>query len=135
MLTKRNLSMTPVSETVKKSARLALTALIVMTAGIAPSALAVDSPLIDVEVSVKFRLSDLETANGTEKVYAKMVRKAERSCWLDQETLDYLNQTVEECAADIVEQLVYDSEIEALTAYHEQKTLPVKTIKLASTMP
>ncbi len=135
MLTKRNHSMTVVSDTVKKTSRLALAALIVCTASIAPSAFAADSPLIDVKVSVKFRLSELEANNGVQKVYAKFMRKAKRSCRSDRAALNYLDQTIEECAADIVEQFIRDAEVETLTVYHRQKLAQAGPVQLASVMP
>ena len=81
---------------------------------------------------VKFRMSDFRAENGTKTVYAKPTRKAKSSCKSDPLALDYLDQTVDECAADLVEQLIRSAELEQLTAYHRSRTGSIKTIKPAS---
>ncbi|MEL6688105.1 MAG: UrcA family protein [Pseudomonadota bacterium] len=119
MLIKRNGVLVHAHQTVKKVSTVALSAIILATSAIAPSAYASDGPLIDVTVSVKFNLSELEAEDGTQKVYDKLKRKAVTSCMSDRAALRYLDQTVAECAANLVEQFVYNASVAELTAFHE----------------
>ena len=117
MLIQRTDDMMPSLSAVKKTSRYLLTALVLCMAAIALRAFAKDGPLVDREVTVKFRMSDFRAENGTKTVYAKPTRKAKSSCKSDPLALDYLDQTVDECAADLVEQLIRSAELEQLTAY------------------
>lgn len=132
MLIKRNSVLMSACQTVKKSAALVVTISILAAAAVAPSASASEGPLVDVRVSVTFSMSDLRSEDGTEKVYDKLTRKAVTSCSSDRKTLRYLDQTVEECAADLVAQFVADADIIELTHFHSLQLADAGTVLVAS---
>ncbi|MGB3456611.1 MAG: UrcA family protein [Litorimonas sp.] len=132
MLIQRNTVVAPARRTVKNRAALVLSALLLSAGALAPQAYAKSYPLVDVEVSVKFNLSDLDAEDGTQKVYAKLKRRAVTSCMSDRNTLRYLEQTVAECAADLVDQFVANADVARLTAYHETKLAADGRVDFAS---
>lgn len=119
MLIKRHSVLIDARQTVKKVSAGFVSAILLSTAAIAPAAFASDGPLVDVPVSVKFHLSDLEAEDGTQKVYDKLKRKAISSCMSDRAALRYLKQTAAECAANLVDQFVANADVPELTAFHE----------------
>ena len=115
MLTKRNIVVINAPATVKKVAAATLSAIIM---GTAPLAYGMSTPLVGKTVSVKFNLSELEAEDGAAKVYDKLKRKAVSYCMSDRSALRYLDQTVAECAADLVDQFVENADVAELTAFH-----------------
>lgn len=132
MLTKRSILMPSSSLFVKKTSHLLVAGLAVCGATISPAAFASDNIFIDRQVTVSFRLADVQTSEGTEKVYNKFVKTATSSCRSDRNTLQYLGQSVKQCADDLVEQLVKSSEIDGLIRHHREVTGQGKQIQLAS---
>lgn len=129
MLIKRNRVLIDTPATVKKFAAATLSAIVLSAA---PSAFAMYSPLVEKTVTVKFNMSDLEAEDGAQKVYDLLKRKAVTYCMLDRSSLRYLDQTVAECAADLVEQFVTNADIEDLTAIHSAEMAASEAIQTAS---
>ena len=108
--------------TVKVSS-LALTLMAGMcTALIAPSAYAGEPVTVDRKVTVKFKAAELLAENGTEKVYGKLVKKANRVCKNDKASLYYLGQSVDECAAELIEQFIDSANVSSLRQHHARVT-------------
>lgn len=135
MLTKRTKIMPLSGAAVKKTSCTALTFLILSTFSIAPVAYASNGPFTDVAISVKFKLSELGTEDGPQKVYEKFIAKAISSCRWDKKTLKVLDQTVDQCAAALVEQFVTSADIASLTAYHREIIETKKQVRLAAVAP
>ena len=121
--------MTPKGGNVKKFSSSLLGMLALCTAAIAPSAYASDSLLVDREITVSFKLSELQSEGGTEKVYSKLKRRAKLFCKQDENTLFYFKESIAECTSDLVEQFIQSANISQLEAYHlaqNAKSLPKK---------
>lgn len=132
MSIKRNTVMNRASRSVKKFAAPLLPAIVLCA--VAPNAFA--SPIghmVDKTVSVSFSLSELDAADGTSAVYAKLEKRAASFCKADKLSLRFLDQTVEDCVADLVNQFVDSADISELSAYHEThaKAKPVEKLVMA----
>jgi len=131
MLIKRNNFMTSKARSVKKLGGSLLSALIICTAAIAPSAFAADSPLVEQTIKVKFKLSDLKEDNGTQAVYNKIKKRASSYCRKSSATLLYLGQSKQDCTADLLNQFIENADVEPLIAYHLAQTSGAATKKFA----
>lgn len=131
MLIKRNDFMTSGLRPVKKMAVSLLSTLAICTAAMAPAAFAADPVLTDRTVTVKFNLSDLEAENGVEKVYKKIKKRAKSYCRADRRSVIYLEQTVTQCANDLMNQFIENADIDSLIAFHLAKN-PEAPIKMAA---
>ena len=118
MLIKRNDFMTSKARSVKKMGVSLMSSLAICTAAIAPAAFAGDTPLIEQTVTVKFKLSDLQSEGGTQAVYAKLRKRSLSYCRKDSTSLLYLGQSIEECKADLLEQFIQNADIAELKTYH-----------------
>ncbi len=131
MLIKRKHFMATKTRDVKKLTRSALSILGICTAAIAPAAFASDSLLVEKTVTLKFRLSELNTEGGDYKIYAKMKKRASSVCRADSSTLRYLGQSKKECNDDLMDKFVKSANIDALTTIHLSQKPVIKTAKLA----
>lgn len=132
MSIKRNTFMNSVSQQVKKTGVTTVGLLVLCTSSIAPSAFAGEGRLlVDETVVVKFEAKELQTAEGTEKVYKKLKRRARSACKADLLTLQYLDQSEQECAADLVNQFVASANIQELTSFHQSTTSGSAAVKVA----
>lgn len=118
MLIKRKNAMTPKATGVKKFSVSLLGTLALCTTALAPNAYASDSLLVDKTVTTTIKLSELQSEGGTQKVYAKLKKRASSFCIHDRHTLSYLKQSVAECTNDLVEQFIQSADIAELKAYH-----------------
>ena len=84
------------AHSVKKHGSLVLATLALCTAAIAPNAYAADGLLKETVVTVKFKMEELRSENGTEKVYAMLRKRAKSFCRSDTSALYYLNESVSE---------------------------------------
>lgn len=132
MTTKRNDTMNFAARRVKKVAKSAFGFLALATGAIAPNAFANGALLVDRTVSVKFSLTELRAPQGPEKIYAKLEKRAMSFCRADKATLRYLDQSLAECANDIVDQFVQSVNIIALTDYHKAQTNQARPVQIAS---
>lgn len=107
---------------IKKSAiLLALAA----TTATAPSAFA--SNMVETKLTVKISTADLADADGVQKAYSALQTKAEGFCERDTSTLDYLDETVQDCVEDLMEQFIESSDAAPLKAYHEKMAEAAET--------
>lgn len=132
MTTKRNDIMNFAARRVKKAALSALGLIVVATSAIAPNAFANGPSLVDKTVIIKFSLTELRTPNGSEKIYAKLEKRAMKFCRADKVTLRYLDQSLAQCADDLVDQFVQSANIAALTDYHRVQSGQARPVQLAS---
>lgn len=132
MLTKRKDYMASRDVIVKKLARSSLAMLVLCTASIAPAAFAFDSPLVERTVTVKFKLSELESEGGTDVIYAKIRKKATSYCRADSSSLHYLGASKRACVEDLMDQFIESANIDKLKAVHLSRTstAPVETYAL-----
>ena len=131
MLIKRKNSMSLKAHSVKKHGSLVLATLALCTAAIAPNAYAADGLLKETVVTVKFKMEELRSENGIEKVYAMLRKRAKSFCRSDTSALYYLNESVSECQEDLVEQFVQSVDIAALKSYHLSQTSKAATEQYA----
>ena len=132
MSIKRNTIMNSGTRSVKKLAAPLLSALVLGTSAIAPNAMASPiAPMVDKTVSVTFKMSELDAAGGTSAVYAKLEKRAKSYCKADRFSLKILDQSVEDCVADLVDQFVDSADISKLSAYHETHTTATPREQLA----
>ena len=110
--------MTSATGSVKKMTASALAGLAMCTTAIAPAAFAGDSPFVDTVIKVTFKMSDLQAEDGTQKVYAKLMKRAKSNCRSDSPTLQYFGQSVEDCVDDLVNQFIESADVKVLKAYH-----------------
>ena len=129
MLIKRKNLVIHAPATVKKIAAASLSALIM---GTAPLAYAMNTPLVEKTVTVKFKLSELDAEDGAAKVYDKLKRKAVTYCMSDRSALRYLDQTVAECATDLVDQFVANADVAELTSFHSAQMAGTEVIQTAA---
>jgi len=122
MLIKRRKSMATEATSVKKISTSCLATLAICTAAIAPSAYAGDYQLVDKVVTVKFKATELYAESGTEKVYAKLKKRALSFCKADRSTLSYLKMSLDDCTIDLLDQFIQSADIEELAAYHLAQT-------------
>lgn len=114
---------------VKKLAVSLLTTLAICTAAIAPAAFAIESPLTETTVTVKFKLTDLEAENGVQTIYAKLKKRASSFCRADKNSLIYLRQSQKDCTNDLMDQFIENAGIDSLKAYHvAQNAQPIMKI-------
>ena len=123
--------MTSKARSVKKLGGSILSALVLCTTAIAPSAFAADSPLVEQTVKVKFKLSELKEDNGTQTVYNKIKKRASSYCRKSSVTLIYLGQSKQDCTADLLNQFIENANVEPLIAYHLAQTSDVAAKKFA----
>ena len=77
------------------------------------------SYLSNVEVvSVKFSTSETKTDAGMKNIYAMFKAKAADACKDEEKTRYSAYDSVEDCVSDLVEQLVDDADMDALTRLH-----------------
>jgi len=120
------------TRSVKKLAAPLLSALVLGTSAIAPNAMASSiAPMVEKTVSVSFKLSDLDAVDGTSAVYSKLEKRAASYCKADRFSLKVLDQSVEDCVADLVDQFVDSADISKLSAYHETHATAKPLEKLA----
>lgn len=132
MSIKRNTFMNSVSQQVKKTSVTTVGLLVLCTSSIAPSAFAGEGRLLVEEtVVVKFEAKELQTAEGTEKVYKKLKRRARTACKADRLVVQYLDQSERECAVDLVNQFVTSANIQELTSFHQSTTSDSAAVKVA----
>ena len=132
MLIKRKNSMSLKAHSVKKQGSFVLATLALCTAAIAPNAYAVDGLLKSKVITAKFKMTELQSENGTQKVYAKLKKRAKSFCRSDSSALYYLNESVSDCQEDLLEQFVQSVDIAKLKAYHLAQTSKVTAKKYAS---
>ncbi len=122
MLIKRSNLMTSKPRTVKFSA-IALTLLTgISTSLSAVPAHADNSMLTERKVTVKFSTSDIQDYEGVKKTYAKLEKRAKSACRSDSATLFFTGQSVQDCAADLMEQFLRTANIDVLNNYHVSKS-------------
>lgn len=132
MSIKRNTFMNSVSQQVKKTSATTVGLLVLCTSSIAPSAFAGEGNLLVEEtIVVKFEAKELQTFEGTEKVYKKLKRRAKSACKADRLVVQYLDQSQRECAADLVNQFVTSANIQELTSFHQSTTSGSAPVKVA----
>jgi len=117
MLIKRKDSMRNRDRGVKKIGLYIMGTIALCSTTIAPSAFA-SNYFVDRTVTVKFKTSELQSESGTEKVYTKIKKKAKSFCRADSYSLYYRDETVQECADDLVEQFIDSANINTLTEFH-----------------
>jgi len=132
MTTKRNDNMNFAARRVKKVALSALGLLAMSTSAIAPNAFANEAGLVDKTVTVKFSLTELHAPEGSKKIYAKLKKRAMSFCRADKETLRYLDQSLAQCADDLVDQFVQSANIATLTDYHRVQSGQARPVQLVS---
>jgi len=76
--------------------------------------------LVETKLTVKISTSELADADGVKKAYEKLQTKAKKFCQRDSSTLYYLNETVEDCVEDLMEQFITTSDVAPLKAHHEK---------------
>lgn len=130
MLAKRNLSMNSVKRTVKSGARAAASAAVIATLVVPSMANAKDSLLVERKITSKFKMSELQKADGLEDVYSRLQKKAYSACRADQSTLAYTGASIKSCANDLISQFIESANVETLTAYHRAKTEPTRVAML-----
>lgn len=102
---------------IKKSALLFA---IAATTAAAPSAFAASNMMTEKKLTVKISMSELSDTAGVERAYEKLQEKASTFCKNESFTLYYLNETVEECVEDLMEQFISTSNVAPLKAHHEK---------------
>lgn len=102
---------------------------IAATSSIAPSAFA--SNLVETKLTVKISTADLADADGVEKTYARLQKRATSFCKRDSSTLYFLNESVEDCVEDLMEQFITTSKAAPLKAHHEKVAELTMTEKFA----
>ena len=118
MLIKRNDTMTFGTRPVKKMTGLVLSGLFICTSAIAPAAFAGDAKMVEKVVKVKLHLSDMKDESGTQNTYAKLKRRAKSFCRVQSPTLQYFGESLQDCAADLVDQFITSANVDTLTQYH-----------------
>lgn len=88
------------------------------TVPFAPMAQANESPLIERKITTKISVAELKTENGVRSVYAKLEKKAFRTCKADKYSLQYLRITIGDCVDDLMDQFVESANFEPLAIYH-----------------
>ena len=132
MTIKRNIFMSAVSQQVKKTSATTIGLLVLCTSSIAPSAFAGEGRVaVEETIVVKFEAKELQTSEGTEKIYRKLKRRAKSACEADRLVVQYLDQSERECAADLVNQFVTSANMQKLTSFHEAKTADSMPVKVA----
>lgn len=79
-------------------------------------------PTVERIVTVEFKASDVATTTGQADVYDRLLKTAYSACQSDLKTLKYLNESIEECVSDLMDQFIETANIETLTIYHQSQT-------------
>lgn len=132
MLIKRNNFMTAGNCRVKKLTRAGFVTLALSATAIAPTAFASDNLLRTKVVTAKIHLTDLQVEGGIDKVYAKLKKRAKHFCRADRSSLQYLDQSVEDCTADLMAQFVESADVDILKTFHLAQQPVTTTTQLAS---
>lgn len=105
--------------------------ILAIAAAIAPSAFAGSGNLVEKKLTVKIAAADLSDTKGVEKTYQKLEDKATAFCKNDTPSLVYLDESVEDCVEDLMEQFIATSGVTSLKTYHEKMAEAPATEKLA----